>query len=290
MWRDKVVALRTGLLDLLPLTWSRSIRYFFHARRFPNLTEPKGLNEKVNWRVLNDHREFWVWTCDKIAMKQHASELAPTVLIPRVLWAGMDLTELDDLQVEGRWILKPNNGSGQVIAGSGQPNVEQLERDVARWDRAFQWRTLGETAYLGASPVIVLEEWIGTDENPPDDYKFFVYDGVVRFVHAHDGRLGTHRASMYSPDWERLDANQRGILPHEHDLARPAHLEQMIEIAGDLGRDFDFIRIDLFDTPEGVWFGEFTPYPWSGSRPFNPDSFERLAGDYWVLPKASDLR
>jgi len=278
-----VVTLQNRLLDLLPLTWSRSLRYFSHSRRFPSLRNPVGLNEKINWRILNDHRDLWVWTCDKLAMKEHVRELAPRALIPRTIWAGMDVAELADLTIEGRWILKPNNGSGVVIAGEGQPDVSDLAARTAQWDREFQWRTLGETAYLGASPVTILEEWIGDDANPPDDYKLFVYEGVVRYIHAHDGRLGTHRASMYSPDWTRITADQRGILPHEHDLPRPAHLEAMIEIAQQVARDFDFIRIDLFDTPEGVWFGETTPYPWSGARPFVPESFEREAGDHWRL-------
>lgn len=283
-WRSRAAALRTGVLDLLPLPFTRSLRYAWHGRRWPDLTNPQGLNEKILWRVLNDQRDLWTWTCDKLAMKRGAAERAPHVLIPRTLWSGMDLSELGNVDLPERWILKPNNGSGQVIPGRGVPDVLDLELRVGRWDRAYQWRTLGELAYLRADPVLLVEEWIGDEDDPPDDYKLFVFDGDVKFIHAHTGRFEGHRASLYRPDWGFVDARQSDILPHESPLARPEHLEQMIDVAERIGAGFDFIRIDLFVTERGVWFGETTPYPWSGGSPFFPIGFEREAGSYWTLP------
>jgi hypothetical protein len=285
--RDGVGALRTAVLDLLPLEQSRALRYFSHGRRWPDLEHPQGLNEKINWRVLHDQRELWTWTCDKLAMKRRAAELAPTVRIPETLWSGMDVRDLASHGLVGRWILKPNNGSGHVVVGTGTPDVDDLERRVERWDRAYQWRTLGEIAYLRADPTLLVERWIGSEDEPPNDYKLFVFAGRVEFIHAHTGRFEGHRASLYTRDWERINARQSDIKPHEADLPRPPRLLEMIEIAEAIARDCDFIRIDLFDTVDGVWFGETTPYPWSGGSPFFPHEFEVWAGSLWTLPDLS---
>lgn len=284
-WRRQAIAARTAILDLLPLETSRSLRYFFHGRRWPDLRNPRGLNEKINWRVLNDQRDLWSWTCDKQAMKRAALERSPGVLVPRTIWSGMDVAELADVELPARWILKPNNGSGQVITGSGAADVADLRRRTDQWDRAYQWRTLGEIVYLRADPTILLEEWIGVGDEPPDDYKLFVFHGRVEFIHAHTGRFDGHRASFYTTDWDPIDARQSDVVPHAQPVPRPQRLTEMVEIAERIAADFDFIRIDLFDTPEGVWFGETTPYPWSGGSPIIPWEFEVRAGDLWTLPK-----
>lgn len=58
----------------------------------------------------------------------------------------------------------------------------------------------------------------------------------------------------------------------------------MIAAAAELGRDFDFMRIDLYDAGGEPWFGEFTPYPGSGLMPILPVSYDRELGALWRLP------
>jgi hypothetical protein len=58
----------------------------------------------------------------------------------------------------------------------------------------------------------------------------------------------------------------------------------MIKLAEEIAAEFDFMRVDLFDTPHGVFFGETTPYPGSGLSPFSPNSFDYFLGSHWSLP------
>lgn len=279
-----------ALLLLLPLRWSRAIRYRRHSSRWPSLRHPRGLNEKINWRILYDRRDIWNWTCDKIESKRRALELSPGILIPEVLWFGTDLSELRDLQISGRWILKSNGSSQDVFVGQGPPDVDVLERVVDAWKSDFQWRVNGEIAYAYAQPGAILERWISRDAEPPYDYKVFVFDGVARFVHVHTTRFSGHRASVYTPDWIWIEeARQAHILPNETPVPPPPHLEELLRRAEQIGAGFDFIRVDLYDTAEGVWFGETTPYSWSGFRPFTPERFENELGDAWKLPSRADL-
>jgi hypothetical protein len=45
----------------------------------------------------------------------------------------------------------------------------------------------------------------------------------------------------------------------------------MIEISAQLSRGFDFVRIDLYDTPNGVYFGEFTFTPSAGGCSYSDE-------------------
>lgn len=63
----------------------------------------------------------------------------------------------------------------------------------------------------------------------------------------------------------------------------------MIAIARDIGRDYDFIRVDLYEALGKIYFGEITPYPTGGLAKYNDPEFDRMLGSYWRLPKnASD--
>ncbi len=42
-----------------------------------------------------------------------------------------------------------------------------------------------------------------------------------------------------------------------------------------------FVRIDLYSTPDGPVFGEFTPVPNNGQERFT-SAYDRLLGDYWL--------
>ena len=63
----------------------------------------------------------------------------------------------------------------------------------------------------------------------------------------------------------------------------------MTEVSEALGREFDFIRVDLYDVEGSVWFGELTPYPGGGLDPFDP-RLDRELGALWVLPPRRAVR
>jgi hypothetical protein len=56
----------------------------------------------------------------------------------------------------------------------------------------------------------------------------------------------------------------------------------MIEIAEALGKDLDFVRVDLYEgEDERVYFGEMTLAPGSGLTRFDPVDYDRVFGTYW---------
>ena len=44
------------------------------------------------------------------------------------------------------------------------------------------------------------------------------------------------------------------------------------------------VRIDFYDTGEHVYFGEFTFSHWGGTKPFEPEKWDRIFGDCIKLP------
>ena len=58
----------------------------------------------------------------------------------------------------------------------------------------------------------------------------------------------------------------------------------MFVLAERLGRDFDFIRVDLYNIDGRIVFGELTNYPHAGLVPFKPHDIDLEFGSHWQVP------
>jgi hypothetical protein len=157
----------------------------------------------------------------------------------------------------------------------------EITRTTADWLVPRKFVRLREWAYDQARPLLLVEEFIGEGASPTD-YKFFMFDGEPHAIEVDVDRYSDHRRSFYATDWRRMPITLR--VPSAGDQPRPDRLDEMVEVAADLARDFDFIRIDLYEVDGEIWFGEFTPYPNSGLVPFEPASVDLLWGSRWQLP------
>jgi hypothetical protein len=175
-----------------------------YGRRFRS-GAAETFNDKVNWRILHDRRALLLGTCDKLSMKDHATRVASDLVqVPQTLWAGTDIRELAGLELPERWVLKPNHSTKLVILGEGRPDLDELHRATAGWLGEDLAARTGEWAYRGARPLLLVEEFVGAPGVVPDDYKFYVFDGVVRLVQVHTARFVEHQCRVYTTDWEPL--------------------------------------------------------------------------------------
>jgi hypothetical protein len=277
-----------AVVHRLPLRLKRAVLFREAHGRGPSVRSPRTFTEKVNWRVVHDRRPLIGRLGDKLAMKSYAARVCPAVRVPQVLWSGTDVAELPGAGLPARWVLKPNHGSGRVHVGTGAPDVAQLHRITAGWLDEPLYRERGEWVYRQARRLLLVEEFLGRSGEVPVDHKFLVFGGRVRLVQVDTGRLdGTHRRRLYTPDWTPLTVREQvrsgPVTPP------PAALPAMTEVAEALGREFDFVRVDLYDVDGEVWFSELTPYPGGGLDPFDPE-LDRLLGSWWELPPRRAVR
>lgn len=278
-----------SMIFRLPIGVERRLLFVYHNRKLPHFTRPTTFSDKVNWRILNDRRPLLAWTCDKLAMKDYAEGAGLADLrVPRTLWSGTDIGELRSVELPAHWVLKPNHRSGLVHFGSGQPDQRELATVTADWLDTFESSEMHEWAYGAARPLLLVEELLGPPGSPPPDYKIFVFDGepgLIEMVNRFDG----DQQRLYRTDWTPLEVlyGPQGMAPV---APPPPGLDRMLDVARELGKPFDFIRVDLYDlsaTDGSLVFGELTPYPCGGLERFRPASFDVELGKKWQLP---DLR
>lgn len=277
-----------AVLYKLPSVPSRTALFMYYNHKFPSLKNPKTFNEKINWRILKDRRPILAWTCDKLAMKDFVAKSAAArdlgVRIPETLWTGTELSELSSVELPAHWILKPNHRSGQVHFGHGQPDITALDRIAQGWRYSFEGNNLHEWAYSKARPLLMVEELLGMPGSAPADYKFYVFAGEVAAIQVDIDRHTAHRCRMYLADWTPLDA-VAAVPPLAPAEPPPPNFDRMLAIASELGRPFDFIRVDLYRIDTDIFFGELTPYPGSGLDVMKPEFLDVELGAKWKLPE-----
>ncbi|WP_369132397.1 ATP-grasp fold amidoligase family protein [Modestobacter sp. I12A-02662] len=270
----------------LPLPLKRAVLFRRAHGRWP-ARPPRTFTEKVNWRVVHDRRPLIGQLGDKLAMKEYALEVLPSVHVPRVLWTGTDVAELAGAVLPERWVLKPNHGTMRVHVGTGAPDVAHLRHVTRDWLDEPLYRSRGEWVYSQARRLLLVEEFLGADGEVPADHKLMVFGGRVRLVQVDSGRFGAHRRRLYTPDWQPVDVDE--AVAAGPVTPPPASLPAMVRTAEQLGRAFDFVRVDLYDVAGEVWFGELTAYPGGGLDRFDPE-LDRVLGAQWQLPPRSAVR
>ena len=140
-------------------------------------------------------------------------------------------------------------------------NLEDAKLQLAK---ALEKKYKYEKQYNVYKPYIICEELIDTGSDAwPTDYKFTCIHGQPVDIFVGTEREQGVKFCTRNLDWSVLDNTKPSFLP-QTDPEKPKHLSEMIEIAKILSADFDFVRVDLYEYKDNVYFGELTFSPWGG--------------------------
>lgn len=278
-----------AVASVLPGALQRHYLHWVGTGRWGDFSSPRTFNEKINWRILHDRRRTIADACDKLRMKETARRLVPDegrLRIPRTIWAGTD-PDRAPVDAGEPWIMKPNHSSGEVLH-SDEADASEPER-CRDWLVSKPGRQLGEWGYQVARPLLLMEELIPSEDGrSPDDYKFFVFDGVPRLVQVNRGRFSADASVVfYDPEGGVLPLRSaRTPAPRADAEELPTSWSAMVALAAELAANWDFMRVDLYSVGGQVWFGEYSPYPGGGVTRYQPSSWDRRIGDWWRISPA----
>jgi hypothetical protein len=172
------------------------------------------------------------------------------------------------------FVAKPTHTSGGIVF-LNQPLNKVLPQTLTLFQFAKQnyFFTQFEEQYRLLPWKILVEESLGAES--PSDFRFYSSRGKVLFCQFDQGRFSDHRQALFTvPDHQHIPIRDQYLLPDPLP-EKPAHWDEMLRIASDLSKPFDFVRVDLYDLPDGVYFGEFTFTPNASAFPFMDPVFSR---------------
>jgi hypothetical protein len=273
------------VLQWLPRIAALQVQFLAYHRQLGNFKRPLTFSEKLQWRKLySDDTRFVEWS-DKVRVKSIvADRLGSEWTIP-TLWEGTKLPPREVRDWPIPFVIKANHASGRnyFVRQMADLAWDQIEDLTRQWMQTDWPAHLYEGYYNKIVRRILVEPIIGDSDLM--DYKFFCFSGRVQCIQVDVGRFTAHTRCFYSRDWNKRHFSLK--FPFEEKaIEPPRHLDKMIWAAERLSSDFDFVRIDLYDTETGPLFGESTFIPGSGFELFSDPSIERELGDFWRITDA----
>lgn len=247
---------------------------------------PLAFTEKIQWQKLRDRNPLYHTLVDKAAVKPYVAErIGAEHVVPTLgVWERPD--QIDWEALPAQFVLKCTHDSGSTIVCTDKASFDR-EAACAKLAAALAcdyWKRDREWAYKDVPRRIIAEEYLGAGLA---DYKIFCFGGKPEFLFVATDRDNPDtetKFDFFDTSWQHLDI-RNGHPNAATPPAKPAHFEQMLALAEALADKFPQVRIDFYETPDGlVLFGEYTFYHWSGFVPFDPDRADAMLGKYFKIP------
>lgn len=297
-FRLKVLTLKISdfLLKIIPDKPYIKLQYKIKTGRKLNLESPQLYNEKIQWLKLYYRKPILNTCVDKLVVREFVKskiDKAEDILIP-VIGVYNSVEDIDFDILPNSFILKLTNGSSfnYICLDKKPTEINKIRKRFNKWIDLNYYSIGREWAYKDVKNRIICEELLLTSSgNPPEDYRFFCFNGEVKLIAIDlesvvDGvKNSNYYRNLYDKDWQLID----GIIeyPKKSDriINKPSRLQEMIDIAEELSSDFPAVRVDFYYFDNKFYFGELTFYHASGYQNIQPYDLEKRMGDWMNINK-----
>lgn len=264
----------------------------FRARfgRKLDLKNPKTFNEKLQWMKLYNRNPVYTMMVDKYLVRNYVREIiGEEYLIPLLgVWDDPDKIDFDKLPMQ--FVLKCNHNSGLgmcICKDKNKLDIEKVKNDLRKGLKQDYYLTGREWPYKNVPRKIIAEKYM-VDESGYElkDYKYYCFDGKVRIVMINSDRMSSleTKANYFDENYQPLDfvwGYENANIP----LAKPEKFEEMKSLAEKLSEGIPHVRIDFYQTPQGIFFGEMTFFDGSGFDAIEPIEWDYKIGSWINLPR-----
>ncbi len=270
----------------------KAVRRYFKrvSGRELDLDNLQTFSEKLQWLKLNDKDPLKEQCADKYDVRQYVESCGYGHLLNDVYGVWSRVGDIDIDALPGQFVLKGAHGSGFNLIVKDKKAInwtawKLVMRSWLRQDISWSGR---EWVYKNLKRRIIAEKYLEDSFGELRDYKFFCFNGKPAFMQLEVGRGTAHNTrNFYDMDWQLMPFGKE--LPHNPDIKveRPAMFEEMKTIAERLSQPFKYVRVDLYQVFDKVYFGELTFFPAGGAPDFVPAEYDRIVGDMLQLGNES---
>ena len=255
----------------------------------PNLENPKTFNEKINWLKLNDRTQLHTICADKYAVRNYVKEkIGEEFLIPLVFQSYNVSDVIPSNFPEYAFIIKTNHDSsgGIIVKDKYTVSWRKINEALKKLLKKNYYYASKEWQYKNIKPCILAEKLlVSSDGDIPFDYKFHCFHGQVEIIQVDIDRYTNHKRNLYNVTWELLPftwsiwKNNMPLWTNRKEIKRPKMLDEMIIAAQRLSTDFKYVRIDLYELNNTIYFGEMTFHHGGGLEIIHPREWDTILGN-----------
>ncbi|MFL2105214.1 ATP-grasp fold amidoligase family protein [Desemzia sp. FAM 23991] len=285
--------LRLKILELtnfIPDEMMIKLQYRIKTGRSLNLETPERYTEKLQWYKLHYRDSLMTICSDKFRVREYVKDKGLESILNPLYATYTNVNEIDYASLPMSFAIKHTNGSGANIFVNDKEkiNFDALKDRLSSWMKRKVVNYGREWSYYEVESRIVVEKLLERDENNDlPDYKFFCFDGKVKYLYTMIDYVDDHsqgKCSFFTPDFEKLHYRRSEYAPIDRQIKKPKNFDKMIKIAERLSEDFPHVRVDLYNIKGEIVFGELTFYNAGGYSVFSPDEFDFIMGKEFKLP------
>lgn len=267
-------------------------KYWFRDFHYQiDWNNPKDLNEKIQWLILNSETSEWSRLADKVAVRDYVKEKGLEHMLVPMLGAWDNARKIDFDNLPNKFVLKCNHDSASVkiLDKSIGFDKEEVIEDLNNKLRVKFGYLSCEPHYNKIRPMVMAEEYLTLDgagiSSTPIDYKIWCFNGepyVVWVAYNRDNVHGHVEVEQYDLDW-RYHHEWGRFTNHYRDgggkVPCPKSFSEMLAAAKILSKGFPEVRVDFYDVAGKAYFGEMTFTSDCGRMPFFSKEFLLQMGE-----------
>lgn len=249
-----------------------------------NLKKPKTFNEKLQWLKLYDHNPEYTKMVDKYEVKKYVESIIGKGYTIPTLGVYDRFSDIDFNRLPDKFVLKCTHDSGGIVICRNKElfNREEAKKKLEKALNRNFYYVGREWPYKNVKPRIIAEQYMEDDtDGDLKDYKFFCFNGKVKFFKVDFNREQFHRANYYDCNGNLLSFGEVICPPDfNKNIVMPSNLNKMIKLAEKVSVDKCFVRVDFYSlSDKDIKFGEITFYPASGFGKFIPNEEDKKIGE-----------
>ena len=263
------------------------LMYLYNFGKFPNMKNPKDINEKLQYLKLKTYYNNPVVTqcVDKYRVRAYLEERGFANILPKLIIGG--ITDPEEIRIHWKdfpdsFVIKCNHGCGYniLVRDKSKVNVDKVVKQIAEWIKEDYWKYYCEPQYKNVKKCILVEQYLADDIQT---YKFYCFNGNPKVLYVSENGPNGEKdlyLDYYDMEWNHLDLTLGDHLHAEKLTEKPKNIEEMVELARKLSEDFPFVRVDLYDVDGSVYFSELTFIPTGGNMKLKPESTIKEWGEF----------
>lgn len=249
-----------------------------------DLSNPKTFNEKIQWLKINDRNPIYTIMVDKYEAKKYVADIiGEEYIIPTIgIYNKFEDIEFDKLPKQ--FVMKCTHDSGGLFICTNKDEANLMKQKI-RFNlilkRNYYYRSR-EWAYKNVPHRIIIEKYMKDKQNKElKDYKFYCFNGKPQYLYVSEG-LNNHQTAkidFFNMNFEKAPFYRADYSRFNVDPEKPKRFEEMKLIAEKLAQNLKFIRVDLYEIEDKIYFSELTLYPCGGMMPFKPEEWDQKLGE-----------
>lgn len=241
-----------------------TILYIVRTKQLPHYKNPRNFNDKtMNLKFSYKNNELVVKCTDKYEVRKYVKEKDCEEILNELYGVYKRPEDIDFDKLPNKFALKCTHGCAYNIICKNKEELDKTatRKQLEKWMKEqYGWAT-GELHYTKIEPRIVCEKYLcDEDDKMPLDYKLYCFRGKVKCILVCSERENKLKLSYYDLEWNRLNYEKRKW-SSEKNIKMPNNLKGMIEYAEKLSKEFEFVRVDLYNDNGNIIFGELTFTP-----------------------------